>query len=83
MRFRKSHLDAICQLARQLLEDGYGDAQFRNVQSLTAVFSQDILQDFKDNLAALLEDFPEERQNYSVIDGEEAQKVGSRSSNEI
>jgi L-2-hydroxyglutarate oxidase LhgO len=75
VKFRRSHVDATRQLAHQLSEEGFGDGQFRDVTSLTAVFDQDIFRDFKCNLEALLEDFPEERGRYSVLDGEEAQKV--------
>lgn len=75
VKFRRSHVDATRQLARQLYEDGFGDAQFRDVQSLTAVFDRGIFQDFKDNLEAMLEDFPELRGRCSIIDGKEAREV--------
>ena len=75
VRFRRSHVDATRELARQLSDDGYSSGHFRDVESLTAVFDQDVLQDYKSNLEALLEDFPEERGRYSVLNGEEAEKV--------
>ena len=74
VKFRRGHVDAIRQLARQIDEDGFGDAQFRDVESLTAVFDEEILRDFKYNLDALLEDFPEERPRYRFLTGEEAQQ---------
>jgi hypothetical protein len=75
VRFRRTHVDVTRELARQLSEDGYSNGHFRDVESLTAVFDQDVLQDFKSNLEALLEDFPEERGRYSILNGEEAEMV--------
>lgn len=75
VKFRRSHVDATRQLAHQLSKEGFSDGQFRDVTSLTAVFDQDTFRDFRANLEALLEDFPEERSRYTVSDGEEAQKV--------
>nr|OQO24527.1 hypothetical protein B0A51_06144 [Rachicladosporium sp. CCFEE 5018] len=68
VKFRRSHVDATRQLAREVFDEGFGDAHFRDVQSLTAVYDQGI----KDGLEALLEDFPEWRDRYFVINGQEA-----------
>lgn len=75
VKFRRSHVDATRQLAKQLSEEGFGNGHFRDVTSLTAVYDQASFQDFQRNLEALLKDFPEERHRYSVLSGEEAQEV--------
>ncbi|KAK6442684.1 hypothetical protein LTR95_001097 [Oleoguttula sp. CCFEE 5521] len=72
VRFRRSHVDATRRLAREVYDEGFGDAQFRDVQSLTAVYDQGIFEEFKDGLEALLEDFPGWQDQYSIIDGQEA-----------
>lgn len=75
VKFRRSHVDVLRQLAGQLREEGLDDGHFRDVESLNAVFDQDIFRDLKQNLRAFLEDFPEERELYSIVDGTQAEEV--------
>ncbi|OQO07968.1 hypothetical protein B0A48_06761 [Cryoendolithus antarcticus] len=72
VNFRRSHVDETRRLAQEVHDEGFGEAQFRDVQSLTAVYDQGIFEGFKDGLEALLEDFPEWRDQYSIINGHES-----------
>ncbi|KAK6430007.1 hypothetical protein LTR95_013844 [Oleoguttula sp. CCFEE 5521] len=74
VKFRRSHVDATRRLAREVYDEGFGDAQFRDVQSLTAVYDKGIFEEFQDGLEALLEDFPEWREEYSIFNAGDAHK---------
>ena len=75
VRFRGGHVEATRQMALQLKREGIADAQFRNVESVTAVFDPTIFQELKTNMEDWLEDFPNERANCCSYSGREAEQV--------
>lgn len=78
VRFRGSHLDATRHLAHQLQRDGVVDAQFRDVESVSAVFDPTIYDELKSNMEHWLNDCPDERARCSSMDGSEAEMVSVR-----
>jgi hypothetical protein len=73
-KFRLAHLDALVGEAAALGESGKAGL-VRRVEGVSAVFDSEAWQAAKVKLEAWLEDFPEERGRWSVLEGEEALKV--------
>jgi hypothetical protein len=73
-KFRLAHLDAFVSEAAALGEAGRVGL-VRRVEGVSAVFDLEAWQAAKLKLEAWLEDFPEERERWTVHEGEEELKV--------
>ncbi|EXJ94758.1 hypothetical protein A1O1_03156 [Capronia coronata CBS 617.96] len=71
--FRLAHLDALVEEAKALGEAGKVGL-VRRVQSLSAVYDQEVWESAKVKLEKFLEDFPEQRGRWFAIEGVEALK---------
>ncbi len=58
-------------------EDLLGDSQARETQAFDVFFEQAFFDDMKGRLELYLEDIPEERENWSVLEGTDCIKVRS------
>src|ERR1700761_3626843 len=76
--FRLAHLDALVNEAATLGEAGKVGL-VRRVEGVSAVFDQEAWEAAKAKLEAWLEDFPEQRQRWSVHEGKDELKVQSGS----
>lgn len=85
VRFRSSHVPATKKLAEELKQEGFGDALFRSVESVTAAFDDEIFRELRANMEEWLEDFPEQRGSCAAYEGKDADEVcryyGDASSN--
>lgn len=75
-KFRLAHLDAIVNEASLLGEAGKAGL-VRRVEGVSAVFDRESWEAAKTKLNTWLEDFPEQRDRWSVYEGEEELKVSN------
>ncbi|KAK7041797.1 hypothetical protein VNI00_009086 [Paramarasmius palmivorus] len=73
IRFRLAHLDELIQVARE--ENLLEDSQARVVQTFDVFFDKTFFEDSKECLKVYLDDFPEEKNKWDVL--EDAQAIES------